>query len=425
MKKVFLFSILFSYAHASSSQNKADTYTQDTLSLTLPEAEGIFLNKNLDLIAQQFSIDSARAAIITSRLYDNPDLSYTHSFYNPEKKNFFGPEMSVEISQLIRLAGKRKKEIQLAEAAIPLQEFQFSDLVRTLRYVLRNDFYHLHFMEKSALLYETEISSLQATAAAFEEQESKGFAAPKEVLRIRSQLYTLQAEYESLRSQIEDVQSELKILLYLPSLSFIRPVANVPDMTTEAALQQIPLQSLIDTALASRADLKALEATVSYSRYDLALQKAMAKPDLTVSAGYDRLGGYVRNYNALGVSIPLPLFNRNQGNIKNAKIQVEVNKVQQESLSEKIRQEVTTGYLTALRTRKLLEGMDPAFAEKQQQLIEAVTVNFRKKNITLLEFLDFYEAYKQNVLQLNQLRFTGISALEQLNYSIGRPIFNQ
>ena len=60
-----------------------------------------------------------------------------------------------------------------------------------------------------------------------------------------------------------------------------------------------------------------------------------------------------------------------------------------------------------------------------KNLIDQVTINFQKKNITILEFLDFYESYKQNVLQMNQLRFNKMSALEQLNFSIGKIIFNQ
>ncbi|HZW69746.1 MAG TPA: TolC family protein, partial [Hanamia sp.] len=117
--------------------------------------------------------------------------------------------------------------------------------------------------------------------------------------------------------------------------------------------------------------------------------------------------------------------NRNQGNIRNAKIQAEVSKVQYESGLAKVRSDVTTNYITALRSEKLLMGFDPAFEEKMKNVINEVTINFQKKNITLLEFLDFYDSYKQNVLQMNQLRFNRMSALEQLNFSIGKIIFNQ
>lgn len=397
---------------------------QDTLKLTIGEVETIFLNKNLDLIAQKYSIDSAKATVITAKLYDNPDFSYSNAFYNASTHDFFDPEMSVQVSQLIRLAGKRNKSIDLAKSGIDVAQYQFYDLLRTLRFVLRNDFYNIYFLEQSSKLYQLEIASLQKIVPAFEDQVKKGFMAPVDVLRIQSQLYTLQAEYDNLQTHIDNIQSELKVLIRAnPSIYFL-PVAPISDLNNQV-VSQTNYQSLIDSAIVNRPDLKALNANIVFSNYNLRLQKAYAKPDITIGANYDRLGSYVQDYNAIGISIPLPLFNRNQGNIQNAKIQTEVNKTLYESGLDKIKSEVTTSYITALRAEKLLLGFDPKFEENMKDLIAQVTINFQKKNITMLEFLDYYNSYKQNVLQINQLRFNKMSALEQLNFSVGKIIFNQ
>lgn len=397
---------------------------QDTLKLTIGEVETIFLNKNLDLIAQKYSIDSAKATVITAKLYDNPDFSYSNAFYNASTHDFFDPEMSVQVSQLIRLAGKRNKSIDLAKSGIDVAQYQFYDLLRTLRFVLRNDFYNIYFLEQSSKLYQLEIASLQKIVPAFEDQVKKGFMAPVDVLRIQSQLYTLQAEYDNLQTNIDNIQSELKVLIRAnPSIYFL-PVAPISDLNNQV-VSQTNYQSLIDSAIVNRPDLKALNANIVFSNYNLRLQKAYAKPDITIGANYDRLGSYVQDYNAIGISIRLPLFNRNQGNIQNAKIQTEVNKTLYESGLDKIKSEVTTSYITALRAEKLLLGFDPKFEENMKDLIAQVTINFQKKNITMLEFLDYYNSYKQNVLQINQLRFNKMSALEQLNFSVGKIIFNQ
>ncbi|MGN6530613.1 MAG: TolC family protein, partial [Ginsengibacter sp.] len=196
------------------------------------------------------------------------------------------------------------------------------------------------------------------------------------------------------------------------------------DLNNDVVAQS-SYQALVDSAMVNRPDLKVLNANIVFSNYNLNLQKAFAKPDITIGVSYDRLGSYVQDYNAIGIAFPLPLFNRNQGNIRNAKIQTQVNQVQYESGLEKVKSDVTTNYITALRAEKLLLGFDPTFEEKMKNLIEQVTINFQKKNITMLEFIDFYESYKQNVLQMNQLRFNKMSALEQLNFSIGKIIFNQ
>jgi cobalt-zinc-cadmium efflux system outer membrane protein len=424
MKKVHLFLILILCAWNSYAQDTLSSLHQDTLQLTLNQAETSFLNNNLDLIAQKYSIDSAKATVITAKLYDNPDFSYSNAFYNATTHHFFDPEMSVQVSQLIRLAGKRNKSIDLAKSGIDIAQFQFYDLLRTLRFVLRSDFYNIYFFEQSSKLYQIEISSLQKMVPAFEDQVKKGFMAPIDALRIKSQLYTLQAEYDNLQTNINNIQSELKLLIRSKPSGFIMPVADVTSLTNDV-VSQTNYQSLMDSALVNRPDLKALNANIVFSNYNLRLQQAYAKPDITISANYDRLGSYVQDYNAIGISIPLPFFNRNQGNIKNARVQMDVNKVEYESGLEKVKNEVTTNYINALRSEKLLLGFDPAFEQDMKNIIGQVTINFQKKNITMLEFLDFYDSYKENVLQLNQLRFNKINALEQLNFSIGKIIFNQ
>ncbi|MEO9145338.1 MAG: TolC family protein [Ginsengibacter sp.] len=424
MRKVILFLIFILCAWNLYAQDTSSLPKQDTLQLTLMQAETAFLNNNLDLIAQKYSIDSAKATVITAKLYDNPDLSYSNALFNPATHHLFDPEMSVQVSQLIRLAGKRNKSINLAKSGVDIVQFQFYDLLRTLRFVLRTDFYNIYFLEQSSKLYQIEISSLRKMVPAFEDQVKKGFMAPIDALRIKSQLYTLQAEYDNLQTNINNIQSEFKLLTRSNPSVFIIPLAKTTSLISDV-ISRTNYQSLIDSALVNRPDLKALNANIIFSNYNLRLQQAYAKPDITINANYDRLGSYVKDYNAIGISIPLPFFNRNQGNIKNARIQTDVNKAEYESGMEKVKNEVTTNYINALRSEKLLTGFDPAFEQNMKNIIGQVTINFQKKNITMLEFLDFYDSYKQNVLQLNQLRFNKMSALEQLNFSAGKIIFNQ
>src|SRR6185437_7492197 len=257
MKKVHLFLIFVLFACDAFSQDTLSFLHQDTLQLTLEQAETAFLNKNLDLIAQKYSVDSAKATVITAKLYDNPDFSYSNAFYNSETHHFFDPEMSVQISQLIRLAGKRNKAITVAKSGIKIAEFQFYDLLRTLRFVLRNDFYNIYFLEQSSKLYQVEINALQKIVPAYEEQVKKGFMAPVDALRIKSQLYTLQAEYDNLQTNIENLQAEFKVLIRVNPSSFVVAENVVTDVNTNM-VKQSSYEALVDSAIVNRPDLKAL-----------------------------------------------------------------------------------------------------------------------------------------------------------------------
>ena len=401
--------------------------TQDSLTISLSEAESLFQKNNLQLLAQKFSIDSARANIITAKLYDNPDIGVSTGLYDQDTKKFFdysydNREISIQISQLIKTAGKRNKNITIAKTGSVMTEYAFFDLIRTLGYTLRNDFFNIYYLEQTQKAYSTEITSLQQTATAYEEQVKKGNIAQKDLLRIQSQLYTLQAELGALQNTIDDVQSEFKLLIRSKAMTYIVPV-KIPEQ--DVRLSDIPFTALLDSAYHNRYDLKIAQTNIQLNRQNLALQKALAVPDITLNAGYDRLGSYVKNFNNIGFGFPLPFLNRNQGNIKQAKIGVSSSEVQLQSVQEAIESQVANAYIGAVRAEKLLKSFDPEFEDNFSFLIMEVTKNFAKRNISLLEFIDFYDSYKQNVVQLNSLRFNRASQLEQLNFTTGTQLFNK
>lgn len=394
----------------------------DTVVMNLQQSEDSFLVKNLALIAQQYSIDSAKATVITARLWDNPELDYSNAVYNTEDHHFFEPEMNIQVSQLVKLAGKRNKAITVARSGIDIAQYQFYDLMRTLNYTLRSDFYNIYFLQQSSKLYDFEISTLKDIIAPMQKQVKNGYLAPVEVLRIQSQLYTLESEYDALKTNIENVESELKLMVRTPPDTFI--IANIDTASIKKnLLSGWTYNELLDTALLNRPDLQELSAITVYNQNNLALQQALAKPDITISAAYDRLGSYVKNYNSIGIGIPLPLFNRNQGNIRNARVAISQSQLDYESGIDRVKSEVSTSYISALRSEKLLQSFDPNFEEDNRKMMDQVALNYQKKNITLLQFLDFYDSYKQNVLQLNELKFNKMNALEQLNFSTGKLIF--
>jgi cobalt-zinc-cadmium efflux system outer membrane protein len=416
------------HTYSAYAQERNPMPGADTLRLDLRQAEQMFLEHNLQLLAQKYSIDSARASIITAKLFDNPQFALGTGLYNASANKFFygdgeGPEVSMQLSQLIKTAGKRNKNIQLAKTGVALTEFQFADLIRTLEYTLRNDYYNIYYLQQTQKVYDIEITSLQKTNAAYAEQVKKGNVAQIDLLRIQSQQYTLQAELATLQNNIDDVQSEFKLLLRAKATTYIVPIGD-HDNDKQSVLN-IPYQSLVDSAYQNRNDLKIAHTTVLFNQQNLALQKALAVPDLNIGFGYDRLGSYVKDYTSIGVDFPLPFFNRNQGNIKQAKLGIQSSQLQLETAQDAVESQIANSYLGAVRAEKLLNSFDPNFQQNINYIIGEVTKNFEKHNISLLEFTDFYDSYKQNVVQLNNLRYNKVSQLEQLNFTTGTRIFNK
>ena len=151
----------------------------------------------------------------------------------------------------------------------------------------------------------------------------------------------------------------------------------------------------------------------------------MAVPDFSLSLNYDRLGAYGTNFLGAGIEFNLPFFNRNQGGIKQARIAIDQSKVQLQNQQNQIESDLATNFKAALRLEKLSNGFDPHFKTDFTNLIQEVFKNYEKHNISMLEFLDFYDSYKTNTLQLNTLQLNRVISLEQLNYVTGTSFFNQ
>jgi cobalt-zinc-cadmium efflux system outer membrane protein len=397
---------------------------QDTTRVTIQDAEKQFLEKNLQLLAEKYNIDIARANIIQARLYNNPNFSVSTALYNQDQKKFLDVSSStgqygVNVSQLIILAGKRNKQIKLAETGTKQAENSFFDLLRTLRFSLRGDFYNVYFLQNSVNAYTAQIATLERLNTAYADLQMKGVVTLKDAVRIKSLLYSLKAEQTGLENQLNDAEAELQLLLQ-NNKTFYTPEADSASLTK--TIDKFNLQSLTDSAYTNRFDLKLAANTVVYNQQNYSLQKALRVPDLTLGAEFDKRGSYINNASFLNAAIDLPFFNRNQGNIKAAKISIDQSKTQLELQKLTVENDVQKAYVKLLTTHKMLQSFDPNFRLQFQRLMDGVTENFLKRNISLIDFTDFVESYKNNILQLNQLQNDRMQAIEALNFSVGKPI---
>ena len=242
----------------------------------------------------------------------------------------------------------------------------------------------------------------------------------KEVVRLKSLYFQLNNDRTELFNEIAEREKELKTLLHSPSI-----VLPVVDEAKLSAYQsgQWQLLNLADSALNNRTDFKIAQSQTKLALLNYSLQRREAVPDIQIGAMHDQASAYVPNYNAITFSIPLPLWNRNQGNIRSAKHSLEVARTQEEQRMMEITNEV-------LATRAKLEQVEKEYQRATETLgpdIEvlnkSVNENFQKRNLSLLEFVDFFESYNENILQFNRLKMSRLSTYEELNFVTGSELF--
>lgn len=408
------------------SANVALAQSRDTLRLNVDEAEQQFVKNNLTLLAQKYNIEASKAAIIQAKLLPNPNINYEQglntmkTIANDAPIGAFG-ERTLQIQQLVLLAGKRNKQVNVAKINAEITDYQFFEIVRGLTYQLHASFYTIHYLQKTLATYEQEIETLNKLLSAYSDQVARGNVPQKELIRLQSFLVSLETERSNIILQITDNQAILKVLLSDTSTKTVHPVVddNALEQKSAAGLQ---LSELINNATDNRYDRKIQEASVRLASADLSLQKAMATPDLTIGYSYDRAGSYLNNYHGLTIAMDLPVFNKNQGNIKIAENTIQANKQNLAQTDVQINNDVLQALLKAQEAERLYKTLDKNYLPSFNKLIDGVVQNYQKRNITLLEFMDFLESYKITVTQINTLQNTRMQTFENLNFVVGKKV---
>ncbi|KMM31690.1 TolC family protein [Parabacteroides goldsteinii] len=397
-----------------------------SVKLTLQEAGQRFATCNLELIAERYNIDIAEAGVIQARLFENPVISLEQNVYNRLNGKYFDVgkegEAVIEIEQLIYIAGQRNKRVRVEKLNKEMAVYQFEEVLRTLRSELNSKFIEIYYTRKSLSVYDKEIDYLERLLEAMKEQNEKGNISLLEKSRIQALLLSLQQERNDALNRLIALQGDMRLLLGLEADEAFEPVfdASVLKQMDTGAVSFAELAE----RLAGRPDMKMARTNIQVSRANVSLQKSLAFPEVSLKGSYDRAGNFCDNYFAVGLSISVPVFNRNQGNIKSARLAVLQNTNREELARRQAETELFTSYARLEKAVKLYRSSNFELERDFGTIIEGVNSNYQKRNISLLEFIDYYQAYKETCLQLYQTEKDVFLAMEEVNTVTGSDVFS-
>lgn len=398
---------------------------QDTLSITLSQVQAEFLTKNLSLMAQRYNMDVSEALIKQSRIFSNPNLFINREFYSGETRKFFksGPvaEYSLQLQQLFSIAGKRRNQIEMAKIGYNISQLSYLDLLRNLKFQISSTFYQLYFLQQAYLLFQMEETSIDRVVKAYKEQKGIGNVSEKDYLRMVALRESLEHQKLEVEDQQVGLQSDLNVLLCTHG-KWYRPVM---ENSWKAGLKadKLPLvQSVVDSAATNRPDVKMAQANMLMAQQNLKLQKSMAVPDVMLGGAYDRIGGPTKDFVGLTATFELPLFNRNQGNIRSAKAAVNMAQAQSTEQYNRAYEEVLSSYQQVLLYHQSINRADNSYMDSYKGVVDAALQQYLQRNMSLLEFIDLYDSYKENQLQWNDRWMKYLIAKEDLNFKVGSLI---
>jgi len=392
---------------------------------SLSDCETIFLKNNLSLLAAQFNIDGAKALTIQAKLWDNPYLSTEFNARNPENGKYFdigqSGQKAASIQQLIYMGGKKKAQIELAKNNQVIAALEFQDLLRNLKFELKRCFYTLYFNNKKLELSNQQINNLDTLVKSYGVQSAKGNVSIKDYLRLQSLLIDLKNErMETIKSNIEE-EANLNILL-ADSVQ-VNPVLKESFFNKYIGPLHLNLFDLEQQALLLRPDFGIALQNVKTNEININLQKAMRVPDITLGSSWDQHGGAFDNQINLTLGLPLPLWNKNQGNIKYAESMTSMAKTDKQSEELKLKAEVTGTYKKWLEANNNFKQLLESNIDNYESVYQGVLYNFKKGNIGILDFTDFLESYNQMRAHFNELKKTVVLSSEALNNVVNKELF--
>jgi cobalt-zinc-cadmium efflux system outer membrane protein len=381
---------------------KQKIIAQETLKITIEQAENRFLEKNLQLLSERCNIDIADAAIVQAKLLNNPTIGVGDvNFWNPNatdelglSQTSFGNSIvfSVELEQIIRTAGKRKKLVNLEKVSKEIAVQEFEVFLLSLKTELRTNLHEIIYLQSYLDVVQVLQESVNNLVHVYKNQSSAGNIAKSELIRLQSSLIELETEANELLTELDGLYKDIKILLN------ITPETKISILPFTAAVKnpkEIVLSDLFEMAKHARPEFLLSDLNINYNEKLLVYEKSQRVPDVGLCVNYYRDGGVWKNFVGFGVRLDIPTFNRNQGNIKMAKLKIEQSNYNAEYQKNVILHEIAENYENyMLKYNYYKKLMDNDFSEDLENMFEIYSRNLLNKNINMLEYIDFMYAYK-------------------------------
>lgn len=410
---------------------------QDTLSLSRAQAEGMFLQNNLELLAEKMNIGLQEAEVLQAKLWPNPGFNFGEVNFWATKRQTGGQEVSpplwgsrnfgrnqqfaAELNQMIQTAGKRRKLIALEKTDVSRAEQAFEEVLRDLKFEFRQQLTEMQYLQLRLQSLEQQQKAVGKLVKAYQNQFEKGHIAKAEYLRLKALSLSISKEHYETSSELNEASSTLKNLMHLPAEQEFRLEQEGYYLQLRQGFQA-DYQQLLLTAKENRPDIRLAALDINYAEQKVRYEKSMAVPDLQLQMNYDRNGSTMLDFVGFGVSMDLPVFNRNQGNIKKAKLELEQAKVKSSLKARTAETELNQTLKELKNAAGFIQSIDSDYESSLEELLDSYNKNFSTRTISMLEYLDFLDAYLNNkdfILKANKDLNNNV---QKLNYIVGTEV---
>jgi cobalt-zinc-cadmium efflux system outer membrane protein len=393
--------------------------------LTWDEVRARFEANNPTLRAGEIGIDQSRADEVTAHLRPNPDLSLSAdqaTFSRPsEGAGRFDAVVGVaSVDYLIELAHKRALRLASAQGATAVAISQQADLTRTLVFSLRQAFVQLLQAKAFLALAQEELADYDKVITISRDRFHAGDIAQIDLDRLELQRVGYESDVQTGMVNVRTAKIQLIALLNEKATTVDQFDVTGPY---DFASPSPTLEEVRETALQTRPDLKAAFQSIEKAKTDFRLAGANGSwdPTLSVDVGWPRSPGSP-SYFGVGVSLPLRLFDRNQGEKKRTELDIGRNDRLADATRAQVLSDVDSAYATVLSTVAQLQPYRDSYLTQSTRVRDIMTFSYQRGGAALVDFLQARQEYR--TVQIAYVNLVGafLSAVSQLNLAVGREV---
>jgi cobalt-zinc-cadmium efflux system outer membrane protein len=395
-------------------------------SLTVDDAVTEMLSNNLGLLAERANVGIAEARIITAGLRPNPVLSVGADHLDAlgtkfDEVNGGGPsEMNLRTDFAIERGGKRRLRVEVARQAHSVAELNFVAAARSLILDTQNAFLDATVAKDSLRLARQDYETFQRIVEINTAREKAGDLAKVELTRLR--LAALQARNGVRTGELRwrSALTRLAALLGRSDPNSLRDIEGEPRRDPDVPA----IDALLKRSREQRSDIQALRGELARAAAEVNLQQAGAKQDLTVGTEYRRQQGVNGKSSSVGVflEVPLPVFNRNQGEIARAMEERRQAELRLRARERVLAGEVDDAYQQYLTARELLGAIEGTMIEQAREVRDTTEYAYKRGDATLLQLFDARRAFNETMQSYHDARGQYARSLYLIDSVTGKAV---
>lgn len=397
----------------------SETPQAEVLTLTVDEAMALFLKQNLDLLMAQYGVDSAKGLEVTAKLFPNPTLSADLTGSQTQSFHDVGA-LDLRVDQLFELAGKRGYRQESARFAVLSAEAAFADAVRTLGFAVKDTFYHVLQAKQKLDLARQNSTNFADVVKINDIRFKKGAIAEVDLIKLRVQLVDFQNQAIMANQDFLVAQNTLKGLLR------VRPMAELAlKGELDYTAVSVDLEGLRSAALAERPDVLVKTRNVSQKTADLKLARALRVPDVTVgmdTAIQGPQGPNSPHQYGFGLSVPLPIFNRNQGGILQAEADLRTAQTDLEKTRLQTEIDVENAYRDFTQAQMLVTAYQGGVVNDAKAVKDIATRAYQRGGTSILDLLDAFRTFNTTMQGYIDALYAYQRSLLEINAAVGREV---